>query len=655
MLFPLSEIHFFERIIDYNINFKIVDLYQNLRYALAQTMLYYYILNDVRDVSDLPYELKIRLYQLNNLDLTIQIKKEEIKQLLEKKLSELIEDLKDTAKETYTYYLKESKIIKNSFNSYFLERIDYNLEEIMDELDKKYKEALEKYLKEKFVKSFNDILGIKTEEMLKVFYSEKNKLMQKFDKLFSSKEDNDLKDVNKKINLTLDSIQNFNNYSNTFKISNNVINFFTNYSYSTLLPLFIKFDQDLNNKMKQLIMKDINNKLLPIANLSSNDTYNNILSIQNDFAYNYYDYINLALESYGQSTISYESNLNYTQKKIYERLMNNKNEDDLIEEAKKRVETKDVQETLNLLSDRAFNNYIGIQNLNAIKEFYNKINNYKNDLNIDYKRIRNMIITNKYSEEIITFLLGKLNALQDKLFNYYYQIYEDFDLFELFLHNNMSTIYSYLSQIRNLTEYSLYYKYRDIGQETKQINYNYSNYIEKYKLDKEYTSKSDHMTNKANAYIYDITEYVEFKLNFFYNGGIWEKPKVKAIIVDKSKPNKIDLDLYSSCGDCCDEGHAYNISLNDINFTTVVEYDMNTSSIIINTFTNIDKFYVTESVYRKEKTYIMFNSTFGGEYGDKKYVVGDIHCLKDYNLTEYMRNHIEFVGKNYSDIKIFTK
>ena len=44
-----------------------------------------------------------------------------------------------------------------------------------------------------------------------------------------------------------------------------------------------------------------------------------------------------------------------------------------------------------------------------------------------------MIITNKYSEEIITFLLGKLNALQDKLFNYYYyQIYEDFDFLNYF-------------------------------------------------------------------------------------------------------------------------------------------------------------------------------------------------------------------------------
>ena len=79
---------FFERLIDYNINFKIVDLYQNLRYALARTILYYYILNEVTEVEDLPYDLKNRLYILNNLDLTVQEKQEEIKKLLEKKLSE---------------------------------------------------------------------------------------------------------------------------------------------------------------------------------------------------------------------------------------------------------------------------------------------------------------------------------------------------------------------------------------------------------------------------------------------------------------------------------------------------------------------------------------------------------------------------------------
>ena len=49
---------FFERIIDFNINFKIEDLYQNLRNALAQAMLYYYILSEIRDSGDLPYDLK---------------------------------------------------------------------------------------------------------------------------------------------------------------------------------------------------------------------------------------------------------------------------------------------------------------------------------------------------------------------------------------------------------------------------------------------------------------------------------------------------------------------------------------------------------------------------------------------------------------------
>ena len=38
--------------IDYNINFKNRDLYRNLRHALAQTMLYYYILYEVQDVID---------------------------------------------------------------------------------------------------------------------------------------------------------------------------------------------------------------------------------------------------------------------------------------------------------------------------------------------------------------------------------------------------------------------------------------------------------------------------------------------------------------------------------------------------------------------------------------------------------------------------
>ena len=37
---PLFGDEFFDRIIDYNINFKILDLYSNLYYAIAQNFLY---------------------------------------------------------------------------------------------------------------------------------------------------------------------------------------------------------------------------------------------------------------------------------------------------------------------------------------------------------------------------------------------------------------------------------------------------------------------------------------------------------------------------------------------------------------------------------------------------------------------------------------
>ena len=297
-----------------------------MRYALARTILYYYILNEVTEVEDLPYDLKNRLYILNNLDLTVQEKKEEIKKLLEKKLSELINNLKDTAKETYTYYLKESRIIKSSFSPLVLEKIDYNLGEIMEDLDNKYQVALEKYLKEKFSSSFSQILEEKTKDMIRIFYSEKNKLIEKIDELFSSEENKALNEVNKKINQTLESIQNYNHFVNTFEISNNVINFFNYYGKITLIPLFQKFDKDLYNKMKLLIMNSINEKSYIIENLNTNNFYNKISDIRNNLFTNYINIIKNEILSYGKTQLSYESNLNYAKNKIYKMIQKKKKE-----------------------------------------------------------------------------------------------------------------------------------------------------------------------------------------------------------------------------------------------------------------------------------------------------------------------------------------
>ena len=156
-----------------------------------------------------------------------------------------------------------------------------------------------------------------------------------------------------------------------------------------------------------------------------------------------------------------------------------------------------------------------------------------------------MIKQNKYHEEIITFLNEKVKTFHNKIYNYYSKIYTKLNSLQTIIRYNMSSIFSDLSSCESQTEMVLYYEYSNIKKETNQININYSNYIKEYDKKIEYKSKSDHMTNEAIAYIYNINEYAEFKLNFTYKGGIWEKPKLLVTLVDKSKPNKIDLDFFT--------------------------------------------------------------------------------------------------------------
>ena len=635
---------FFERIIDYNINFKIVDLYQNLRYSLAQTMLYYYILNEVRDVGDLPNDLKIRLYQLNDLDLTIKIKVREIKKLLEKKLSDLIEDLKDCAKETYIYYLKENDIIKSNFSPLLLEKIDYNLEEIMEDLDKKYQNVLEKYLKEKFMNSFSEILEEKTEAMLEVFYIEKNKLIEKFDILFSSKADKDLNEVNKKINHTLITIQNYTNFADTFEISTDVINFFMKYGNSTLVPLFLQFDKDLNNKMKQLIMKSINEESSLIESLNYNKFNSYIKMVENNLLNDYINIINDAANSYGITKISYESNLNYTKNKIYKKLVDNSEENDLVKESKQRVESKDVEETLNLLKNKALNNYNGMNNLDAFKNFNKKTNDYINLANLEYKNINEIIANNKYNDEISFFLFGKVNRLYNILYNYYYQINSRFYSYENYLVYNMSNIYTHLYYCYYYTRLILNSEYQKIYNETKPINHKYINNNVKKFNDISYGHDSEHMNDNATVSLDNLREYTEFTLDLILDNNYFKRPKVKGRIVDKSIPRNIILDIYSKCGECCQEGHLYNITLNDSNYTMTLEYDTKTSSINITTYTSIDKYTITEIIYKNETKELKINENFDTILANFSF------CLSDKNnFTIKYQNTTKISAKNYTN------
>ena len=228
---------FFDRIIDYNINFHILDIYSNLHYALGQHFLYYSALGRYPDeVTQLPKDLKYRLYRLNDLNYTIENKKYEIINILEEKLTDIIYDLKYVIETKYTLYFRENKIIKSNFSPELLLAIDNNLDEIMPQIKKIYDNALEKYLKEKFLNAFTNILNEETDNMLKIFDEEKARLTTELDYLFSEKIDEDLHEVNMILIKTFLSIIDYYKYLRTFKFPEEITTYFRLYAFLYSTP-----------------------------------------------------------------------------------------------------------------------------------------------------------------------------------------------------------------------------------------------------------------------------------------------------------------------------------------------------------------------------------------------------------------------------------
>ena len=91
----------------------------------------------------------------------------------------------------------------------------------MPEIEKNYQTMLEKYLKEKFIKEFSETLDQRSNEIIQLFYAEKTNLTQRLDQLFSNTKDEELNAINKYINKTLSSIDEYKNYLSNFEISEN--------------------------------------------------------------------------------------------------------------------------------------------------------------------------------------------------------------------------------------------------------------------------------------------------------------------------------------------------------------------------------------------------------------------------------------------------
>ena len=325
------------------------------------------------------------------------------------------------------------------------------------------------------------------------------------------------------------------------------------------------------------------------------DFLNKIRELMKYFEINFYNPILDAYIEY--NTPSYRENLLKKYREILEggdvRIQDSVDKEFEI----KRQESKDVEETfyqIKQLVETASNSFSACFDCNY---FSRTANYFIGKTNIVKKNIKIWIIKNKYRKNVFNFLVSKL----DKLYNILKKYYSNFNLgvseFRNHLNNNIIAIYNQDNFTMNITAETLNDEYQNILNEAKEFNDIYSN-NKGYNTYYEYKHETEHMINKATATFTGIKEYSEFKFDTYLEGGFFKTPYVKARIVDKTRPDKLALQVRTEYGFCGRTSFRYDVDFNDANYTLTLDYNTKTNNIIINTFTDFDKYYYTSQMYQ---------------------------------------------------------
>ena len=95
-------------------------LYNNLKFSLLETLIYYLSLYDSTNITALTKDLKLKIFSLNNLDTIVENRNNQVLNLLETKVDEFILDSKE-------YIIKHYKSMIEAYISkelYFNELIN---------------------------------------------------------------------------------------------------------------------------------------------------------------------------------------------------------------------------------------------------------------------------------------------------------------------------------------------------------------------------------------------------------------------------------------------------------------------------------------------------------------------------------------------------
>ena len=644
---------FFERIVKYNENYKIKRLYDDLRYSISETLAYYIWLSG--DITDIPDDLKKKIYNLNNLDLTITNKNIEIMNKINGTINEFIKNIQKEIINNYnTSYINEFNF-ENYYDYdetllYMIKGKLYNVETYI----KNYcTNTLEKYLKESFIESYKKVINEKSNEMILFVQMQKEQIRVNIKEKETINTDNVLKIINENINKTEESINKYLSHLKTFKIDNEFIQFLYNYGKNNINPLFLKLIRTINDAKshsKNSTLNSLNKKTKEYEDLFD---LNEFIDLSNKiclyFNNNYIQNLTEYIKFYDPN--NYKENLE-RQKMRYERrylryLEGNETSEDIENKYHEKIADKALDTTFNNILNSSEYVKSFIDSLNEFEDFDEKIKKYMKLINENYKKSKELIEEKKekgiFDEELYNIYNERLINLHNMTKEYYYQINESYNNAKDYLSKSFNEIDDSLKHCKNVTYLEFNDEFNKIKNEITPYVFvaNISNNDEiseefDYKFSTAITGQFNYkvkVNSKKNAYFSLDLEFEDIQN---YN------PTIIAKIINLSGPKNMKINIIKGTSSCKENQKDIDVTFGSSNYSMIIMYNTQSTKINVTTITNFEEYSYSIKEYKfvnkqsEEPEYIIVNG---------------IKIKKSNPINNCVKTHIE----NADDYKIMDK
>ena len=253
-------------------------------------------------------------------------------------------------------------------------------------------------------------------------------------------------------------------------------------------------------------------------------------------------------------------------------------EEDIENEHKEKIADKAIADTFTKLLNSSNYTKRFIYSFEKFNEFDKIINENINKLNTAYKFSLKRIKDNNYVEQTYNNLTSILSQLKQVTLDYYKNINNSFYILKTQLKNSIDNIDDNLNQCANITYITFAKKYEDISN-VDTIN-STTNEIDN-NVEDSYIVENQNKITTVNYTISNILKKTKFIFDYNYEiEGDIRKPKLKAYVINQSRPGKIYIKFINAQPSSGDIIERVEVEPNDVNFTININYNTSTGNLL---------------------------------------------------------------------------